>query len=1022
MTELGQPDRELTPNGSARRRYLAILFTDLSESARLVASMEAEDYAALLGRVRRLYDETITRHGGTIIQIVGDGLLASFGYPEAAENDGRRATEAALELHEAIGHLPLPGQQRVPLSLHTGIHAGLVLLGEGDAVSGQLRLFGNAVNVAARLSDAAAGGEILVSSETLGAERHFFEMRGEFRLPLQGMDQPIAVCRIVGKSEITTRYEARNARGLTPLAGRQAELQRLLAGVDAIRDGQRDAITVVAPAGLGKTRLAEEFLDKAGDGGCRILRGYCESYLSAEPMQPFRQMLRQLCQLTYAMPPLLAAASLARAIAAIDPQLEPAVPHLLQGMSLGARGEDGKPERPNPEKVLSAIVQLIDTLAAREPLVLFIDDWQWADDAAHQTLKAVRGLQRPILVVLASREASPEDSVIRDSHVLALEPLSAGETELTISRLLPGRIAFDVNEIREYSGGNPLFIEELCHATLQDPDSGRIRQPPSAKAWLEKIIEARVERLTPAQIDLVRTAAVIGNVIPCGLLEQLTGRGHGDPMLEILAGKDLIYPGDQPHTLRFKHGIARDVIYGSVGLRERRDLHLRIASALQEQATAGAHEEHYESLAYHYAAGGDTARSVRYAELAGDKAMAASALDRAQIQYAAALAALDPSETEDYRRFMQIAQRLALASMFDPSREQLDVLLRAVALATARQDQQGIAFAEFWVGYIAYAVGQTERGLIHLETAEARAEQLGDGPFLTQVRASLGQAYAAACDYGKAMLLLDEAIGVKSAHRTGGRPAVGLAYSLACKASVLGDRGQFAAAEDCFAEALEVIRGGSPEVTSSVLCWQAGVRLWQGRWQDARRSADAATVVAERVKSLYLFAMSRALGAYADWMITRSGESIQALIDATTWLQGSDRELFISLNHGWLTDCLVADARWPLARQQAARAAQRARKRDCIGLAMAYRALARMAANGQARRPAETYLAQAMDNAMLRSSPHEAAKTKLCAAEICLTRGEHRAVDGLLDEAEDAFTSMAMPWYVDAVRALRRCA
>jgi len=366
MTELGQPDRELTPNGSARRRYLAILFTDLTDSARLVASMEAEDYAALLGRVRREYEETISRHGGTIIQIVGDGLLASFGYPEAAENDGRRATEAALELHEVIGRVPLPGQHRTPLSLHTGIHAGLVLLGEGDAVSGQLRLFGNPVNVAARLSDAAAGGEILVSTETLGAERHFFETRGEFRLPLQGMDQPVAVCRIVGRSEISTRFEARNARGLTPLAGRQSELQRLMAGVVAIRAGGRDAVSVIAPAGLGKTRLAEEFIDRARDEGCRVLRGYCESYLSAEPMQPFRQMLRQLCQLTYAMPPMLAAVCLRQAILEVDPGLEPAIPQLLQAMSLGGHVGDGKPERPNSEKMLAAIVRVIDTLAVTD--------------------------------------------------------------------------------------------------------------------------------------------------------------------------------------------------------------------------------------------------------------------------------------------------------------------------------------------------------------------------------------------------------------------------------------------------------------------------------------------------------------------------------------------------------------------------------------------------------------------------------------------------------------------------------
>jgi class 3 adenylate cyclase/tetratricopeptide (TPR) repeat protein len=1014
MTELGQPDRELTPNGSARRRYLAILFTDLTDSARLVAGMEAEDYAALLASVRRLYDEIITRHGGTIIQIVGDGLLASFGYPRAGENDGRRATEAALELHEAVARLPL----RSPLSLHTGIHAGLVLLGDGDAVSGQLRLFGNPVNIAARLSDAAVGGEILVSNETLGAERHFFETCGEFQLPLQGMDVPVPVCRIIGRTAVNTRFEARNARGLTAFAGRQGELQRLLAGVTAIQSGRRDAVTIVAAPGLGKTRLAEEFLAKAATDGVKILRGYCESYLSAEPMQPFRQMLRQLCGITYAMPPAQASDVLARAITALDPVLEPSIPPLLRGLSLAAAGA-GAPERPAPEKTLAAIVRLVDTLAAREPLILFIDDWQWADDTTHHVLAALRQLPRPILFLLASREAAPGDAAIRDSEVLNLAPLSAGETELTISRLLPGRVTFDVAEIRDYSGGNPLFVEELCHATLQDGDRARTGRPPSAKAWLEKLIEARVERLSPAQIDLVRTAAVIGNVIPCGLLDSLTGRGGDDPLLQTLADKDLIYPGDLPHTLRFKHGIARDVIYGSVGLRERRALHLRIAETLQDQTTGNGQEELYEPLAYHYAAGGDVARSAHFAELAGDKAMSASALDRAQMQYGAALAALDPAEPDAYRRWMLIAQRLALASMFDPSREQLGVLERALALASARGDQQSMAFAEFWVGYIAYALGQSRRGLVHLEAAAARAEQLGDGPLLTQIRASLGQAYAAACDYDKALHFLDEAIGVKSAHRSG-RPAVGLAYSLACKASVLGDCGDFNAAEGCFAEALDVIRGGSPEVTGSVLCWRAGVQLWQGRWDDARRSADDALAAAERVKSLYLFAMSRALGAYADWGKSRCPDSVQTLIDATTWLEDSDRELFISLNHGWLTECLAASGRREAARLQAARALRRARKQDVIGGAMTLRALARLAAADQAGGPPEVYLARAMANARARSSSHEIAKTLVCEAEIRLARGEGREAAALLDRAEAKFEAMDMAWHVQAARDLRR--
>src|SRR4029453_1998582 len=165
--------------GEARsqRRYLAVLFSDLSDSARLAASMEAEDLSDLLGQLRRGYEDIIPRHGGIIVQIRGDGLLASFGYPEAHEDDGRRATEAALDLHEFVRRIPLDHSLRTlpPLSLHTGIHSGLVLLADGDDVHGRLDLLGNSVNVAARLADVAQHDEIIVSEETLGAESHFYE-------------------------------------------------------------------------------------------------------------------------------------------------------------------------------------------------------------------------------------------------------------------------------------------------------------------------------------------------------------------------------------------------------------------------------------------------------------------------------------------------------------------------------------------------------------------------------------------------------------------------------------------------------------------------------------------------------------------------------------------------------------------------------------------------------------------------------------------------------------------------------
>lgn len=1015
-------DSEVSPPNKQGRRYLAILFSDLSDSSRLAATMEAEDYADLLVRFRNVCDEVIAKHGGTIFRVQGDGILAGFGYPDAREDDGRRATEAALDLHDHIR--PLRREFSLPIAgapqLHTGIHSGLVLLEEGDAVSGVMVLVGNSVNLAARLCDAAKGGEIIVSKETLGAEANFFQTETEQVLKLQGIADPVAVCRVTGRAPVGTRFAARTKRGLAPFVGRHDELHTLIQGLSVIKTGTPRYLAVVAPAGLGKTRLAEEFLSRAANADVQIHRGYCESYLSAEPMQPFLQILRTLCGMSYGMPAPLLAEALDRVLQGVNPALVAYRSVLLRALSLNVPPEyEAEPSQSSANAVV-AIVRLFDTLALTKPLVLFIDDWQWADDATRQVLEAIRRLQSAVMVLVASRESMPGDVGISGAQVINLLPFSPKEAAQTIAHLLPGRNKFVIEEILDYAGGNPLFVEELCHSAGHEHLGYHGHH--TGKAWLDKLIEARVDRLPPEQIELVRTAAVIGNVIPVWVLESITGCPADHPIVHALTEQDLIYPGEQPGTLRFKHGIARDVIYAAVGLRQRKALHNRIADMLKQKASSGLEEELCELLAYHYGAGGQTLEAARYSELAGDKAMAASALDRAQVQYLAALAAIDLMEpsNNNYQQWMLIAQRLALACVFDPSREKLEVLLRAVDVAAAHDDEIARAHAEYWVGYIYYALGESGQAIGYLEVSLDRAQRFGDVQLVRQIRATLGQACAAASDYDKSIVLLDEAINGKRMRRRSGRPAVGFAYTLACKASVLGDRGQFLKAYECFDEALDAVRGTDHQVMGSILCWRSGVTLWQGRWEEAQRCALEAQRVAERVKSLYLYAMSVSLGAYAAWMSHGTAASLQTIVDATTWLESRERGLFVSLNYGWLAEGMVVSRNWQAARGYAARAAMRAHNHDHLGAAMAWRALARGSIVGQGRKPAEHYLALAMSSATARGSLHELAVTRLCEAEIRLTRGETERASAHLEQAEVAFDAMAMQWHLETARKLRQ--
>jgi class 3 adenylate cyclase/tetratricopeptide (TPR) repeat protein len=1012
-----------------RRRYVTILFSDLSRSTDLAAALEAEDYADVLATLRSACESVIPAHGGIIVQIQGDGVLAMFGYPDVGEYDGRRAAEAALDLHETIRGI---GADReaiggAALALHTGIHAGLVLVDEGDSVRGRFGVLGRAVNIAARLSDEARANEILVSEETLAAEAYFFETGERRVLKLVGVDPPISVRAVIGRAAVETRLEARARRGLAPFVGRAAELARLSLALEEARVGRIRYFAVAAPPGMGKSRLAGEFLAQAAAAGCQIHRGYCESYLSAEPLQPFLQILRKLGGLRPAMAPLSAAEAITKVLGEIDPALRIYRDALLRELSLPSPG--GKHDLPStPHGTVGALKAVFAALAKRGPLVLFIDDWQWADDATRQVLAGIRSLDScPILVLVATRDDAPAGVGLNNAELLSLAPFTDAESQQTIARLIPSQNPFLMEEIRTYCGGNPLFIEELCHAPLHravdlETNGRRIRRTPGGAAWLSGLIESRLGRLEAAEAELVRLASVIGNVIPLWLLESISGYGAEHPILRAVADHDFILEGESPGTLRFKHAIARDVIYDSVGLRERTRLHGQVAQALRRYAAGGVEEEWYEPLAYHFAASGAVAEAARYAERAGDKAMASSALDRAQLQYRSALDAIDQLESSPahYERWMTILEKLATACVFDPSRDQLPVLERAIERAEAADDRKGLASAEFWLGYVNYALGEQSAARQHFERALAEAQALGEESLALRIQATLGQSSAAAGDYQKALTLLEPVIAGKHSGSRRGRPSVGFVYTLACKASVLGDQGAFADAHACFEEALDAVSHVGFEVAGSVLCWRSGVWLWQGRWAEARQCALEAQQIAEQVKSLYIYTMGVCLGAYAHWVSNRDGTSLQTMRDATAWLASRDRGLFISLNYGWLVDATAGSGRWPEARLYAARAIQRGRKLDRLGGAMAWRGLARAAAAGKSRGPARRYLDLAMRTADLRGSAHERAVSWLCDAEISHALGHTGEARALLHRASEALESLGMAWHLDEARRLER--
>jgi class 3 adenylate cyclase/tetratricopeptide (TPR) repeat protein len=1017
LLEVESP-QPIAPLDASERRYVAIMFSDLSGSTLLAEQMEAEDYVTLLEPIRRAYEEIVPRYGGTVIQISGDGLVAVFGFPETAESAGRMATLAAIELHQEVRGIARGGLDRGRLSLHTGIHSGLVLVKQGDVVRGRLELLGRSTNIASRLASAAQTDEIIVSERTLRRDQGLFHTSAPMTLTLRGKERPITAFRILDRAAADTRYSAREQGSLKPFVGRIRELDRLSALAVQVQAGSSILVSIAGPPGVGKTRLVTEVLSRSS-ASFQIFRGECDEHPGSEPLRPFLQILRSV---------LRTKADEAEAGGTNEP-----TPDGWLGGDLGDRTRAlaallrpqataaGSAAPPDAAAVHLAFRTLFSSLAAERPVALFIDDWHWADDASRRVMAFLRGVPGLLgLMTIRSHGEGDSGAPFDAFHRISLGPLTKSEARIAVRQALDGAHPFIVREICAAAGGNPLFIEEVCHSVKFGE---RDLNSHEDMTWLRILIASRFGRLPEAEAAFVRAAAVIGTVIPVRLLEAATGTRVDGDLVRTLGDKDFVFPGDRPGTLRFKHGLTREVVYDTIGKSERQALHLRIANELRDNMGDMAEDELFESLAYHFGAGGDCAEAAVYAERAGDKAYAAAALDRAQHQYRSALSGIEAQEPcdERTRRWLRVARKYALAGVWDPSRDQIPTLKQAIALASEIGDGTALALAEFWLGYVHYGLGDQQQAIAHSERALEASQPLSNQAIKAQAKALLGEA-SAVRDYDRALPLLEEASAqVRDLVGQGHDYLVaGHAYTLSCKAFVVADMGRFAEARADFEEAWRLVRGSGHPVEASVLGQYAVACIWQGAFAEARRIAEEARRVSERVRSLYLYARSATNAAYACWASRGRKEPLGKLLEATDWLNNSERDLGISLNYGWLAKMMAHAGRASEARHWAARALDRTRRGDRLGAANAYRALAMVSDAGTSRRSAEYYLEKAMNAARQRGSRHDIAKTQLCAAEIDLRRGRRERAHALIEEAAAAFAEMDMSWHLKRATQLVR--
>ncbi len=537
------------------RKTVTVLFCDVTGSTALGERIDPESLRNVMVRYFETAKEAIERHGGTVEKFIGDAVMAVFGVPVVHEDDALRAVRAAADLRSALVPLNEELEQRFQtrLQLRTGVNTGEVVTGTEERLA-----TGDAVNVAARLEQAAQPGEILLGEETLRLVRGAVEVEPVAPVEAKGKSEPLAAYKLVGVDQ-----ESLARAHIGPMVGRERQrhvLEESFANV--VADRTCHLFTVLGTAGVGKSRLASEFL--GGLDGATVVSGRCLSYGEGISYFPVTEVAIQL---------------------KADPAEHAGLAPIL--------GDDDAPS--SPDEIAWAFRKLLEQRAADGPVVVVFDDIHWGEPAFLDLVEHVADFSReaPILLLcmarpeLLDRRQSWGGGKLNATNVL-LEPLGTDEAAELLTSLLPAQVEAGLrNRILEAAGGNPLFVEEMV-AMVAERQAGNgelaeITVPPTIQA----LLAARLDQLDPHERVVLERGSVEGNIFHRGVVEALAPDEREVPrQLMSLVRKELVRPdrsqlsGDD--AFRFRHLLIRDAAYDALPKGERADLHQSFAAWLEE--------------------------------------------------------------------------------------------------------------------------------------------------------------------------------------------------------------------------------------------------------------------------------------------------------------------------------------------------------------------------------------------------------------------------------------------------------
>ena len=591
------------------RKTATMVFCDLTGSTALGEKMDPESLRRVVTRYFDEMKQVLARHGGTVEKFIGDAVMAVFGVPTVHEDDALRAVRAAHDMQGAMRdmNVELELEWGVALAARIGVHTGEVIAGDPSAGHGFVS--GDAVNVAARLEQAAEPGSILIGEATYRLVRDAVRVESVEPLELKGKSARVPAYRLV---EVIPHMLGVSRRLDSALVGREREMDALREAFERASTGRTcTLVTVFGSAGMGKSRLTHEFVTSVS-GDARVLIGRCLPYGEGITYWPVAEIIRAACGVNASSSPEQARSELAVALGEL-PETDKVVPRLEAILGLSETN-------PDTQEIFWAIRKLVEFAAAERPLVLVIDDIHWAESTLLDLIEYLPDFVQnaPIMLLCLARgelrEARPNWG--STGVVLQLEPLTSDDVRALIERLLgQADIPTALRErVEQAAEGNPLYVEELMKMLIDDgflvQEDGRwkgraeltdLNVPPTIQA----LVEARLDRIPTEERSVAQRAAVVGKEFWWGAVSDLSPEPSREQIPRLLMGlvrKELILPErstfEDEDAFRFAHIMLRDAAYAGLAKEARAELHERFATWLANKARERLVEQE-EILAFH---------------------------------------------------------------------------------------------------------------------------------------------------------------------------------------------------------------------------------------------------------------------------------------------------------------------------------------------------------------------------------------------------------------------------------------